>query len=85
MDSMQQGARPSFWKSPFGIVCTVLAVAASAYLYVAHKSHLYAALPYLILAACPLMHMLMHRGHGHGRGHSQHGPDAQRRDGPGES
>ena len=61
-----QSARPSFWKSPFGIVATVVAVATSVYLYVVHKDHVLALLPYAVLAACPLMHVFMHRGHGHG-------------------
>jgi hypothetical protein len=26
-------------------------------------------LPWLFLAACPLMHLFMHGGHGHGHGH----------------
>ena len=65
----QQHARPSFWKTPFGIVATFVAVAASVYLYVAHKDHVLALLPFAFLAACPLMHIFMHRGHGHG-GHS---------------
>lgn len=64
-----QHARPSFWKTPFGIVATLVAVAASVYLYVAHKDHALALLPFALLAACPLMHIFMHRGHGHG-GHS---------------
>jgi hypothetical protein len=62
----QQRARPSFWKSPFGIAATLVAVAASIYLYLVHKDHVLALLPYAFLAACPLMHMFMHRGHGHG-------------------
>ena len=74
----RQPARPSFWKTPFGVVATLVAVAASAYLYWMHKDHVLALLPYVFLAACPLMHMFMHRGHGHG-GHS-HGGD---RDGDG--
>lgn len=65
----QRRATPSFWKSPFGVISTLLAIAASAYLYVAHKDHVLALLPYAFLAACPLMHMFMHRGHGR---HSQH-------------
>jgi hypothetical protein len=28
-------------------------------------------LPYLLLAACPLMHLFMHHGHG-GHDHSEH-------------
>lgn len=75
--------RPSFWRSPFGVACTLLAVAASIYLYVAHQSHLYAVLPYLFLAACPLMHVFMHRGHGHGHGHAHGAPRGPGRDEPG--
>lgn len=29
-----------------------------------HRAHLLGALPYLLLAACPLMHLFMHRNHG---------------------
>ena len=31
-----------------------------------HSAHLLGALPYLLLLACPLMHIFMHGGHGHG-------------------
>lgn len=62
---------PSFWRSPLGIVCTVLAVTASATLWLTHRDHVLALLPYAVLAACPLMHLFMHRGH-HGH-HGQHG------------
>lgn len=65
-----QQARPSFWKTPFGIFSTLFAVAASIYLYAVHRDHVLALLPYAFLAACPLMHMFMHRGHGH-ESHSQ--------------
>ena len=63
---MEQQTRPSFWTSPFGRVATLAAVGASIYLYLVHKDHVLALLPYAFLAACPLMHMFMHRGHGHG-------------------
>lgn len=36
-----------------------------------HRAHLYGALPYLLLLACPLMHLFMHHGRG---GHAGHGP-----------
>ena len=58
-----QHARPSFWKTPFGIVATLAAIVASGYLYLVHKDHVLALLPYAFLAACPLMHFFMHRGH----------------------
>lgn len=34
------------------------------YLVTEHTAHLFGALPYLLLLACPLMHIFMHRGHG---------------------
>ncbi|CAG0979013.1 hypothetical protein MTYP_01651 [Methylophilaceae bacterium] len=33
-------------------------------LFTEHRAHLLGILPYLILLACPLMHLFMHRGHG---------------------
>ena len=78
----QQHVRPSFWRSPFGIVATLVAVATSAYLYLVHKDHVLALLPYAFLAACPLMHMFMHHGHGGHGGHAQgddRGRDGSRR------
>lgn len=41
--------------------------AALAYLIVEHRPHLLGWIPYLIILACPLMHLFMHRGH-HGHG-----------------
>ncbi len=43
-------------------------------LAIEHRAHLLGFLPWLILLACPLMHLFMHHGHGHGGGdHGQHG------------
>lgn len=81
MDPEQPGERPSFWRSPFGMICTLLAIAASAYLRFVHKDHVLALLPYAFLAACPLMHVFMHRGHhGHGHAVSQRGTGRVARD-----
>lgn len=35
------------------------------YLLTEHKTHVLTYLPYLFLAACPLMHFFMHGGHHH--------------------
>ena len=50
------------------------------FLFTEHRAHLMGALPFLLLALCPLMHFL-HGGHGeHGRGsgpgHTGHGSRA---------
>jgi hypothetical protein len=42
-------------------------------LVIDHWNHIVTALPYLLLLACPLMHLFMHGGHGgHGHQHSEH-------------
>lgn len=38
-------------------------------LFTEHRAHLLSFLPYLILLACPLMHLFMHHGHD---GHNHH-------------
>jgi hypothetical protein len=42
----------------------VFVAAALFFLWQEHRAHLLGALPWLILLACPLMHLLMHRRHG---------------------
>ena len=62
----QREPRPLPWAAG---LCLLAAVAAFL-LWDEHESHILRALPYLFLLACPLMHLLMHRGHG--RGHDHH-------------
>lgn len=51
---------------------------AAYFLWTEHQAHLMGALPYLLLLACPLMH-LFHHGHGgHGHRHGQHDHTAPR-------
>jgi len=57
---------PSFWRSPAGLALLVAAAAGGLYLVTAHTAHLLGVLPSLFLLACPLMHVFMHHGHGHG-------------------
>ena len=49
-------------------VCLALA-ALGLYLLVTHTGHVFSALPYVLLLACPLMHFF-----GHGHGHRQDRP-----------
>jgi len=49
---------------------------AAYYLLTEHTAHVFGALPFLLLLACPLMHLFMHHGHDHGPEHgSQSAPD----------
>ena len=59
-----------FWKSRGGIVLGMLLVIAVFYLVNEHLTHAGQFLPYLILLACPLMHIFGHHHGGHG--HSSH-------------
>jgi hypothetical protein len=56
-------------KTRGGIVLRGFLLIAGIYLLTQHTAHVFGALPWLLLAACPLMHLFMH----HGRG--GHGPD----------
>ena len=59
---VQPAPRPPWWRSASGIVtCGFLAVAGF-FLVTEHAAHLFGALPYLLLAACPVMHLFMHHG-----------------------
>ncbi len=65
---------PPFWRSRYGIGWLALFGVAGWFLWTEHRAHLLGALPYLLLLACPLMHVFMHRGHhGHGRDHGPGG------------
>jgi hypothetical protein len=44
---------------------------AAYFLFAEHRAHVIAFLPYLLLLACPLMHIFMHGGHGGHHGHSR--------------
>ncbi len=60
----------------------VFAVIAGFYLWTEHRAHLLGALPYLVLLACPLMHLFMHHGHDHGHGHGGKTPPDKSDGGP---
>jgi len=51
--------------------CLFLAIALFL-LWEEHRAHILGVLPYLLLLACPFIHLFMHRGHGHGGSHEGH-------------
>ena len=46
------------------ILCATVGIIGAVFL-TGHSNHLIAVLPYLLLLACPFMHLFMHRRHGH--------------------
>ncbi len=63
----------SFWRSRYAIGLLVMGAIAAYFLLSEHRAHFLGALPFLLLLACPLMHVFMHGGHGgHGGGHGHH-------------
>ena len=49
--------------------------AAVAWLVLGHGEHLLRVAPFLILLACPLMHLFGHHGHGRHKDHASHRSD----------
>lgn len=65
--------RPSgFWTSKAGLVTIGFLLIAAFFLLSEHRAHALGVLPFLLLAACPLLHMFMHGGHGGHGGHGRH-------------
>ncbi len=63
VDGLRRIRRKPLWLVVGGVLLVGAVLAA-----VNHRVHLAQAVPYLLLLACPLMHLVMHRGHaGHGR------------------
>lgn len=75
----------SFLSSRGGLALIGFLLIAGYFLVTEHRAHLALAIPYLpflLLAACPFLHMFMHHGHGeqgddrHDDGTPQNGPPA---------
>ena len=76
MDDQEKAKPARLFASRTGIVLVVFLAIAAFYLFTEHRAHLFGVLPWLLLLACPLMHVFMHRGHGgHGGGHRPAGGD----------
>ena len=67
--------KPAWWRTRTGVAVIGFALVAAFYVLREHWGHALGALPYLLLLACPLMHLFMHHGHG---GHHHAGGGASR-------
>ena len=74
-----QGRAPPFWRSRYALGLLVFGAIAAYFLLSEHRAHFFGALPFLLLLACPFMHIFMHGGHGGhggGNGHQAGGKQA---------
>ena len=70
----EHNSAPNFGSTRYAIGLLVIGGVASYFLLTEHLAHVIGVLPYLLLLACPLMHIFMHGGHGHHH-HQQKNPD----------
>jgi hypothetical protein len=75
------GRGTPWWRSKAGIVLLGFLAVAGFFLVTEHTAHVFGALPWLLVLACPLMHLFMHGGHGHG-GHGGHSDGAAKGERP---
>lgn len=78
---MHDHGETSWWRSRTGIAAIGFVLVAAFYVLREHYAHVLAVLPYLLLLACPLMHLFVPHGHGGHVGHEEAGgarPGAER-------
>lgn len=69
-------AEKGWFRSRAGLGFLAFLAIAALFLFTEHQAHLFGFLPYLLLLACPLLHLFMHRKHGgHGKGAGDHAKD----------
>jgi hypothetical protein len=51
---------------PWWVALAAFLAIAAFLLWEEHRAHILGALPYLLVLACLLIHLFLHRGHGHG-------------------
>lgn len=79
-DHPSQAERPPAGSLSRGRIAFAFFLAVALFLLLAeHRAHLFGWLPFLVILACPLMHLFHHGGHG---GHGSHGDSGRTVDAP---
>jgi len=74
----------SAWRPRVKLAFLVFALIGAFFLFAEHRAHILPWLPWLLVAACPFMHVFMHRGHGgHDNRSGSGGSDARPNAAPG--
>ena len=60
-DQVPDKERP--FRIPFWLGATAFLLIALFFLWEEHRAHMLGALPYVLILACPLLHVFMHHGH----------------------
>lgn len=64
-----KNSHPPYWRTRYAFGWLILLAISAYFLVTQHLAHFMGALPYLLLAVCPLMHLFIHHGH---RPHGDH-------------
>jgi len=60
----EQTSAGRFFRSRTGIALALFLSIAAFFLITEHTAHVFGVLPYLLLLACPFLHLFTHGGHG---------------------
>ena len=71
----------SWLRTPSGVVLLWFLAITAFFLITEHRAHVLGALPYVLFLLCPVLHLLLHRGHGNG--HAGHDTQEDRSQGDG--
>jgi len=74
MTTQQDSNSDGLFRSRTGFVLIIFLAIIAFFLVTEHTAHLFGILPYLLLLACPFLHLFMHREHG---GHGGPGRDRE--------
>jgi len=70
--------KKTWWRNRTNQALLVFLAIAAYFLWAEHRAHVVAALPWLLVGACLVMHLFMHGGHGHrGRANGGDNEDGQ--------
>lgn len=70
--------KKAWWQNRSNQALLVFLAIGGFFLWTEHQAHVIAALPWLLIGGCLVMHLFMHGGHGHGgAGHGNHDADKE--------